>query len=93
MDLIYLLQIISCNDGNSFINHSLDVFGTRKPSLIPSRGQSMIEASYEFIAEMIGDNIGKEGMKYFSFIFLHFYVYSHRQFAWNAPIQFHLDKP
>ncbi len=44
-------------------------FGTRKPSLIPSRGQSMIEASYEFIAEMIGDNIGKEGMKYLSFIF------------------------
>jgi len=44
-------------------------FGTRKSSLIPSKMQSMVEVSYEFIANMIGDNIGKEGMKYFSFIF------------------------
>jgi len=43
--------------------------GIRKPSIIPSRLQVMLEISYEFIGNMINDNIGKEGMKYFSFIF------------------------
>ena len=43
--------------------------GTRNLSVIPSRGQTVLESTYEFIAGMIGDNIGQEGMKYFSFIF------------------------
>ena len=43
--------------------------GSRKLSVIPSRGQTILESTYEFIAGMIGDNIGQEGMKYFSFIF------------------------
>ncbi len=43
--------------------------GIRNPSIIPSRLQVMLEISYEFIGNMINDNIGKEGMKYFSFIF------------------------
>jgi len=43
--------------------------GLKKSAIIPSRGQSLVEISYEFIANMIGDNIGKSGMKYFSFIF------------------------
>ena len=43
--------------------------GIRNPSIIPSRLQVMLEISYEFIGNMISDNIGKEGMKYFSFIF------------------------
>ena len=37
--------------------------GIRKPSIIPSRLQVMLEISYEFIGNMINDNIGKEGMK------------------------------
>ena len=44
-------------------------FGLNKSSLIPSRSQSILESTYEFIANMIGDNIGPEGLKYFSFIF------------------------
>ena len=44
--------------------------GLKNSAIIPSRGQSLVEISYEFIANMIGDNIGKSGMKYFSFIFV-----------------------
>ena len=43
--------------------------GLKNSAIIPSRGQSLVEISYEFIANMIGDNIGKSEMKYFSFIF------------------------
>ena len=43
--------------------------GSRNLSVIPSRGQTVLESTYEFIAGMIGDNIGQEGIKYFSFIF------------------------
>ncbi len=43
--------------------------GIKNLSIIPSKSQSALESTYEFIANMIGDNIGKEGMKYFSFIF------------------------
>ena len=45
------------------------LFGLNKSSIIPSRSQSILESTYEFIANMIGDNIGQEGLKYFSFIF------------------------
>lgn len=38
-------------------------------SLVPSRMQSVAELSYEFIANMVRDNVGKEGMKYFPFVF------------------------
>ena len=45
------------------------LIGLKKASIIPSKSQSLVELTYEFIADMIGDNIGKEGMKYLSFIF------------------------
>jgi F-type H+-transporting ATPase subunit a len=38
-------------------------------SLVPSRLQSMAEVTYEFVADMVRDSIGKEGMRYFPFIF------------------------
>ncbi len=41
----------------------------RSRSLVPGRMQSMAELSYEFIANMIKDNVGSEGRKYFPFIF------------------------
>ena len=37
--------------------------------LVPGRWQSMAEMSYEFIANMIRENVGSEGRKYFPFIF------------------------
>jgi F-type H+-transporting ATPase subunit a len=45
------------------------LIATRQRSLVPTRLQSMAELSYEFIANMIRDNVGTAGMKYFPFIF------------------------
>jgi F-type H+-transporting ATPase subunit a len=38
-------------------------------ALVPGRWQSMAELSYEFIAKMVRENVGLEGMRYFPFIF------------------------
>ena len=48
---------------------ALVVLGSRGGRLVPGRWQSMAELSYEFIANMIQENVGKEGMQYFPFIF------------------------
>jgi F-type H+-transporting ATPase subunit a len=37
--------------------------------LVPTRWQSTAELSYEFIANMIRDNVGSAGKKYFPFVF------------------------
>jgi F-type H+-transporting ATPase subunit a len=41
----------------------------RSRALVPGRWQSMAEVLYEFVANMIRDNVGSEGRKYFPFIF------------------------
>ena len=41
----------------------------RKRTIIPSVAQSVPEVLYEFIAGLLRENVGMEGMKYFSFIF------------------------
>lgn len=47
----------------------------RGRALVPDRMQSMAELSYEFVANMVRENAGSEGMKYFPFIFtLFFYI-------------------
>ena len=38
-------------------------------SLVPTRMQSVAELSYEFIANMLRENVGKEGIKYMPFVF------------------------
>lgn len=45
------------------------VLSTRRAQLVPGRWQSVAELSYEFIANMIEENVGTEGMRYFPFIF------------------------
>jgi F-type H+-transporting ATPase subunit a len=40
-----------------------------KRALVPGRMQSLVEVSYEFVANMIRDNVGNEGRPYFPFIF------------------------
>ena len=73
---------ITVNDINiSFTNSSLAmlitallillilILGTRKVQLIPNKFQTLLELSYEFISDMINDNIGQEGKKYLPFIF------------------------
>ncbi|WP_339633801.1 F0F1 ATP synthase subunit A [uncultured Sneathiella sp.] len=44
-------------------------FSMRSRAMVPGRMQSMAELSYEFIANMIKDNVGSEGRRYFPFIF------------------------
>lgn len=41
----------------------------RKRTLIPNMAQSIPESAYEFIYNIINDNIGKEGLRYISFLF------------------------
>jgi F-type H+-transporting ATPase subunit a len=45
------------------------LYATRKRALVPSRVQSVAEISYEFVANMVRDNVGTSGMQYFPFIF------------------------
>jgi F-type H+-transporting ATPase subunit a len=44
-------------------------FSTTNRSLIPSRSQSMAEMSYEFIANMLKEGAGSQGMKFFPMVF------------------------
>jgi F-type H+-transporting ATPase subunit a len=41
----------------------------RSRSLVPTRSQSVAELSYEFIANLVRENVGTEGMRYFPFVF------------------------
>jgi F-type H+-transporting ATPase subunit a len=45
------------------------VLSTSGSRLVPTRWQSVAELLYEFIATMVRDNVGTEGMRYFPFIF------------------------
>jgi F-type H+-transporting ATPase subunit a len=49
------------------------VLSIRDRALVPGRLQSMAELSYEFIANMLRTNVGREGRPYFPFIFSLFY--------------------
>ncbi len=44
-------------------------FCLRKRSIVPTTGQAVSEAVYDFIQGMIGETMGKDGVKYFSFVF------------------------
>ncbi|NJO55426.1 MAG: F0F1 ATP synthase subunit A [Rhodospirillales bacterium] len=82
--------IIPINIGNldaSFTNSSLFmlvavglitlflVLSMKPHSLVPGRVQSIAELSYEFIANMIRSNVGREGRQYFPFIFCRFTLF------------------
>ena len=47
------------------------VFGLclRKRSIVPGAAQSFVESIYEFVHGLLKENVGTEGLKYFSFIF------------------------
>src|SRR5215471_6060493 len=69
------------NQEIAFTNSSAYMFGTvalisllmiggvAGKQLVPGRIQSMAELSYEFVANMIRSNVGREGMKFFPFVF------------------------
>lgn len=44
-------------------------FSTRGRALVPGRMQSIAELTYEFVANMVRDNVGTAGLKFFPFIF------------------------
>jgi F-type H+-transporting ATPase subunit a len=48
---------------------ALMVVGARGRALVPSRAQSAAEVTYGFVRKMVEDIAGKEGMKYFPYIF------------------------
>jgi len=43
--------------------------GMKKKSLVPDRWQSAVELFYEFVANMLKENVGVQGRTYFPFIF------------------------
>lgn len=45
------------------------VVSVRSRAMVPGRMQSIAELSYEFIANMLRDNVGQEGRPYFPFVF------------------------
>jgi len=45
------------------------ILGMRQKALVPGRWQSMVEMSYELVANMIRDTAGSEAQRYFPFIF------------------------
>jgi F-type H+-transporting ATPase subunit a len=42
---------------------------TRRAALVPGRLQSMAEISYEFVANMVRENVGTDGIEYFPLVF------------------------
>ena len=44
-------------------------FGSRRRELVPTRGQSIVEISYEFIANMIRSSAGPDGLRFFPFVY------------------------
>lgn len=51
------------------VAYAFVVYGVRHASMIPGRLQSVVEMAYEFVAGLIRDNAGKEGMRFFPLIF------------------------
>ena len=45
------------------------LLGTSGRALVPGRIQSLAEISYEFVANMLRESAGKEGMRFFPFVF------------------------
>ena len=50
------------------------VSSMRKKAMIPDRWQNVGEITYEFISNMVQDTIGREGRKYFPFVFSIFMI-------------------
>jgi|TARA_X000001316_G_C920413_1_gene34609 F-type H+-transporting ATPase subunit a len=45
------------------------IFAMRGRAMVPGRMQSIVEMSYEFVANMVRENAGSDGQKFFPFIF------------------------
>ena len=47
----------------------LTIWGMRGRALVPTRIQSVAEIAYEFVANMVRDNVGAHGQKFFPLVF------------------------
>lgn len=52
-----------------FLISGFMIFAMRGRSLVPTRIQSVAEIGYEYIAGMVKENIGEQGMKFFPWVF------------------------
>ena len=43
--------------------------GMSRRAMVPGRWQSVVELTYEFVADMLRENVGGEGRRYFPFVF------------------------
>ncbi|MDY0883947.1 F0F1 ATP synthase subunit A [Dongia soli] len=45
------------------------LIGIRKQAVVPGRWQALVEFLYDFVANMLKENVGSEGRKYFPWVF------------------------
>jgi len=64
------------------------VVGTRKRAIIPTRMQSIAEMAYGFVYKMIEDVAGKDGLKFFPYIFTLFIFVLVSNFLGLLPMSF-----
>ena len=64
------------------------ILSVRPRASAPGRLQLLVELSYEFIARMVNENIGKEGKPYFSFVFSIFVFVLFGNFLGMLPYSF-----
>lgn len=64
------------------------VFGTRGRAVVPSRAQSIAELAYGFVYKMVEDVTGKDGIKYFPYIFTLFMFILVANFLGLIPMSF-----
>lgn len=67
---------------------ALLVLGTRKRAVVPSRTQSIAESLYGFVYTMVEDVTGKDGIKYFPYIFTLFIFILFSNFLGLLPLSF-----
>lgn len=67
---------------------ALFVLGTRGRAIIPSRTQSIAELAYGFVYRMVEDVTGKDGVKYFPYIFTLFVFILFSNFLALIPMSF-----
>lgn len=60
----------------------------KKNRLVPTRGQSMAEMSYEFVQGMVKSTMGHEGLKFFPFVFTLFMFILFSNFLGLIPYTF-----
>ena len=67
---------------------ALFVVGTRRRAIVPNRTQSIAEIMYGFVHKMVEDVTGKEGLKYFPYIFTLFLFILFANFLGLIPMSF-----